>query len=292
MIEADKLSFKYNRKKQCLCDIEFKVQAGERIILFGADDAGKTTLLNLIMGFERKYSGDIWVFDKEPSKFTKDDMEKIRFVPDNIIMEEKLSAADYFRWAKSVTKRFDCNIVDELCTEFDIDISEKLMEMTFRDNKMVQIIAALCVQPKLLVLDEPCNFLDDETTTKLFKRIKLLSKKMTVIVACENFEDIEGFATGYAYLKDGRIVEQRKINPEYIPWKAVTVRGSITDRFAGKMDKLISERSNNGAGEKVFLYKGEMTELAEALVSAKCSDWTVENLRLSEQLDMDFSRWE
>lgn len=61
VLEVNNLYFSYNKKADFIDNMSFKIGCGEHIILFGADDSGKTTLFNLLSGFIARYKGDILI---------------------------------------------------------------------------------------------------------------------------------------------------------------------------------------------------------------------------------------
>ena len=82
-MELKNISYIYG-KNQILDSVNLKFNEKCFSVLFGADDAGKTTLLHLIMGFIPHYRGDVvWESDTPPI---------IRFVPDDIIWEKRMTA--------------------------------------------------------------------------------------------------------------------------------------------------------------------------------------------------------
>ncbi len=289
MLEVNNLCFSYNKKADFIDNMSFKIGCGEHIILFGADDSGKTTLFNLLSGFIARYKGNILFHGTGINKLSKKLKKNIRFVPDNIIMEKNMTAKEYLLWAKAANDGFDSDMSEKLCKLFDIDITEQLLNMTFCKNKLIQIISEVCVGAELVVMDEPCNFIDENTANKLFEVLKAEYKKTSFLIMCENFEDIKKFADRYMFMDNGEIKTECRIDNPIIKWKAVTVRGeNITDNFISHMEKVIAKKDD----ETVFLYKDSMEQLPEILMRENSLDWIVEELTMAEQLQCDFSRWE
>ena len=63
MIEFDHVSFEYEKGKPVLTDVSFSVEPGESVGLIGANGAGKSTILKLILGLIKPTDGD---FQREP----------------------------------------------------------------------------------------------------------------------------------------------------------------------------------------------------------------------------------
>ena len=62
MIEVKEVSFSYNgSKKQTLSNMNFKIEEGESVGIIGANGAGKSTMLKLLVGLELNYQGNIMI---------------------------------------------------------------------------------------------------------------------------------------------------------------------------------------------------------------------------------------
>ncbi len=279
-MELKNISYIYG-KNQILDSVNLKFNEKCFSVLFGADDAGKTTLLHLIMGFIPHYRGDVvWESDTPPI---------IRFVPDDIIWEKRMTARQYMRFAEKACPCYDLSAQCHLCEAFSIPLDEQLLNLTYQENKMVQIIAALCANPGFLILDEPMNFLDSSTYLRVLEVLQEGNRKgMGILLATEKYADAKGKCSHYAYLKEGKVIASNQVPSLDYRKKVVTITEGRQDILAPVMEKVC----NLGQGKIAFLYKGEIEGLPTILREAGGRDFTVEDMSLEEELEMDFSRWE
>lgn len=264
-----------------LDQINLQINEKRFSVLFGADDAGKTTLLHLIMGFVPKYQGHIlWESEKPPV---------LRFVPDDIIWERAMTVKQYMKFAGKAAAKYDEELQSRLCEEFSVPQDGQLLDLTYQENKMTQIISALCAKPDFLILDEPGNFLDSGTYVKMLDLLQERNQKgMGILLAAEKYEDAKGRCQNYAYLKEGRILASGEVPvPDYRK-KIVTVTGGRQESLNAVMEKVADLGEEKGA----YLYSGSMEELPAILREAAGKDFTVEELTLEEELEADYSRWE
>ena len=190
-----------------LNNINLEVTSGDFYIICGPDDAGKTEILNAIMGINIPATGQITYKEDNVKRLSLAKRRTIRFVPDEILMEKNVTGAKYLG---DILKRYGAKDdigVEQLLQYFGVNADELLMEMTFEDNKMVYILGALMTAPELLILDEPSNFLTEVTMSKLLKLLqKLNACGMTILMATESYEQAEEYCSKYMYLKDGEVV--------------------------------------------------------------------------------------
>lgn len=289
IVNLEQISRKFG-KETALWDINLSMEQGDFLLLFGADDAGKTVLLHILMGFDRGYQGQVQVLGLDPAGWGKEERSLIRFVPDGIVQEDMTGEA-YLAMAAEATERYDRKLEKKLCDRLRLPVGEPLLAMTYQENKFIQIVAAVCARPMLLILDEPMNFLGKTGYSLLLKLLAMWNQAgMSILLATEKYSHGEGAGSHYAYLKDGELVKWDKINPQECRKKAVTLRGEpegAGEILHGRVRGIIGKRG----GEKTYLYEGAMRELPQLLEEAGARDFIVEELTLEEEIDGDYSRW-
>jgi len=288
MVRLENISNQYEGR-EILKDVTLSMGYGDFLVLFGADDAGKTTLLHILLGFNTSYSGKVLLMGKRPNQLSAVQMGRVRFVPDDLIMEPGLTGADYLLYAKKAAQDYDIDLQWELCEEFALPFREELSAVTWQQNKLVQVIAAVCARPKLLILDEPGNFLEGSVYRALLGHLEQWNKEgMGILLAAEHYEDAGGYGSRYAYLKEGKLAADKKVMPQDMRGKIVTVAGGDAELIGKYLKKCLRQDRE----KSIYYYKGNMRSLSAVLYMAECRDWTVEELSLREELEQDFGRWE
>lgn len=279
-MKLNNISYSYG-KHQVLDQLNLHINEKAFSVLFGADDTGKTTLLHLIMGFAPCNQGNI-LWDEEKSPV-------LRFIPDDIIWEKSMTVRRYMKFASKVTLEYDQEFQNQLCEAFSVPLDVQLLDLTYQENKMAQIITALCANPTFLILDEPMNFLDNETYLKVLDLLQERNRKgMGILLAAEKYEDVKGRCGAYAYLKEGKILASAEVpTPDYRK-KIVTVTGGRQ----GNLKTVMNRVADLGEEKAAYLYQGSMEELPAILNEARGKDFTVEELTLEEELEENYSRWE
>lgn len=288
MIKIDNLSNTYINKPM-LKNISLSIKEGDFFALFGEDDAGKTTLLHILMGFQTKYQGTAHIFGKSAADWTNEERSQVRFVPDNIVWEQHMTGADYLRFSHSHCANYDEKLQKELCKEWELPLGKQLLNMTYQENKFFQIAAAACAKPRLLILDEPMNFLRMDGYRNLLKKLQQWNKAgITILLTVEEYEHAQNYCKTFSYLEEGELKKTWKAQKPDVRWKVITVRGEAPKQFQSLMDKTIYKDVHRES----YVYQGEPGSLAKHLKTLGDLDYIAEEMTWKEQWDEDYSRWE
>lgn len=223
MLEAKNISIYSNNIN--IEDISFKVDEGDFFVIFGPDDSGKTELLNAIMGIIPSHAGKFYYREKSMNVLSIKDRKSIRFVPDDILLLQNMRAKDYLKHIAATYRVKEVDFMESLIKYFDIDVSERLTDMTFESNKLVAIIGALMTFPEFLILDEPFNFLTASACKKLLNMLKKFNDKgMTILITAENFEDLDNRCNRLMYINEGKLIQKCRIRKDTDSYKSLTIR--------------------------------------------------------------------
>lgn len=288
MLDIRKLSKKY-KNGFALKDISLHLNPGDFTLLFGPDDAGKTTLIYHVLGMHHFRAGEILFQGRSLLRLTEAERKELRFVPDSVCTEP-ITVKAYFETVALMFPEYDAEDAEDLCQYFGLDMDARLTEMTYSENKLAMIVGAMVTSPKLLILDEPMNFLDAKSTAKLFGFLKFLaSRGMAILVTSDSAAEIQDYCSHYLYMQDGKITHRGLMKDVLHFQKAVTIQGgseSMAQRLLGtpiaKSEKRVTY---------LFDKKKQERPLAEVLGMVSPEDFQVEDLVLEEVLNQDYTRW-
>lgn len=146
-----------------LKDVSFEVTAGEVVGLIGLNGAGKSTTINEIIGLLQPYKGTISLDGLQLVENPQDYRRKIGYIPETPILYEELTLQEHL---DSVALAYGLGDQKERCLELLtlFRLQDKLDWYPAHFSKgmkqKVMIIAALLVEPSLLIVDEPFLGLD------------------------------------------------------------------------------------------------------------------------------------
>ncbi|MFJ7935602.1 energy-coupling factor ABC transporter ATP-binding protein [Sporosarcina sp. NPDC096371] len=191
-------------KEQVLKNINLSIEKGKVYGLVGHNDAGKTTLCNVIRGFipnfyRGKLTGDIELNGKSIQQYSMGDLAtKIGYSFQNpftqisgvkeTVFEEIAYGLENLGTAPEVISEK----VSELITLFKLEaIQEKNpFELSGGQKQRVALAAIIALDPEILVIDEPTSQLDPQGTEEIFEIIDLMKKKGKTIILVEHKIDL------------------------------------------------------------------------------------------------------
>jgi len=203
--------------------IDWEVRNGERWSLSGPNGAGKSTILSLITADNpQAYANTIWLFDRRRGSGESiwDIKQKIGFVSPELHLYFDLGATCYEVIASGL---FDTiGLFRRLSSEQEagallwmqlLSLGEvrtrRLAQLSTGQQRMVLLARALIKNPPLLILDEPCQGLDEEQTLYFSNLISTLCEAFgtTLIYVSHYQQEIPGCVNRFLRLENGVVAK-------------------------------------------------------------------------------------
>ena len=182
LIEVSGLGVEYSGVR-ALDDVSFDVNYGDFLAVVGPNGAGKSTLFSCILGLNTEYNGVVRIFGHDVRKSSAS-LKEVGYVPQSIRFERNfpLTVREVIRlgiWRDTKEER-----VDEIMQTFHIyDIRKKRIgELSGGQQQRVFIAKAMVNDPKLLILDEPTNGIDQASMTVFHDILKDLNSNHGVTI--------------------------------------------------------------------------------------------------------------
>ena len=205
-----------DKQKDVLKGFSLNVPAGETIALVGESGAGKSTILNLVIGFDlpvsgvlkidghsindidlRTYRSHIAVVAQNPIIFNGTIRENITYGLANVSQEE-------------IDKVVKASLLEDLISELDGGLDARLTEhgsnLSGGQRQRISIARALIRNPQVIVLDEATSALDSVSEKKIKEALDNLTKNRTTFVVAHRLSTIQN-ADRIAVIKDGGCAE-------------------------------------------------------------------------------------
>ena len=210
-----------NRSLHVLKGLNFTVEEGELVAIMGSSGSGKSTLLN-ILGILDNYDdgsytlGDVLIKKMDETKAAKYRNKFLGFVFQsfNLInyknaLENVVLPLYYQGVSRKEREEKALKYLDDVGLK---DWANHLpTELSGGQKQRVAIARAMVGEPKVLLADEPTGALDSNTSKEVMDLIQKINKAGKTILVVTHEEDIAQMCSRIVRLKDGVIVEDKKI---------------------------------------------------------------------------------
>ena len=201
--------------KTVACDIlEFTINDGDILGLVGNNGAGKTTLFRMILDLLKPDEGSVSIDGINPAESEEWKDQTGAYVDEGFLIDF-LTPEEYFAFLGKVNNLSQEEVNERLkpferLASDEIFGHKKLIRNLSAGNKQkVGIIAALFNTPKLVILDEPFNFLDPSSQNILKHVLTDYAKnnKATLLISSHNLAHTIDISTRIALLEKGHIIK-------------------------------------------------------------------------------------
>jgi ABC-type multidrug transport system fused ATPase/permease subunit len=231
-LELVNISFKYPRKNtNALDDISLYIPAATSLAIVGSSGAGKTTLVDVLLGVLTPDSGKVIISNKTPHEAVSIWPGAVAYVPQDVMIANgtireniamgypKESATDDLIWSALEIAQLK-EFVEKLPLGIDSPVGERGAKISGGQRQRLGIARAMFTKPKVLVLDEATSALDGQTESDISGAIQKLKGSVTVIMIAHRLSTVRN-ADAVIYMAHGKVISQgtfdgvRKAVPDF-----------------------------------------------------------------------------
>ena len=210
------LNFRFEKsKKNTLTNINLEIKKGSYVGISGESGAGKTTLMNLLLGLYKPTSGQILIDGIDINENLSSWQSKIGYVPQNIyFIDDSIKKNIAFgyesnsinekRVLESLKLSKLYNFVSSLEKNIETNIGELGDQISGGQKQRIGIARAFYNDPEILILDEFTSFLDKENEVEIAKEIREFRGEKTILMISHSKEVLD-LCDNIIKIKDGNI---------------------------------------------------------------------------------------
>jgi ABC-2 type transport system ATP-binding protein len=204
------LSMRYGTQT-ALVDVDLRVPDGAVYVLAGANGAGKSTTMKVLLNLERPDSGRAEVFGLDTAGDGPQARAQIGYIPEHQEPSYPwMTCARLIAHVAAFYPTWDRAYAAQLVDVFDIQPQRKVGTLSKGEMRRLQLTLALAHRPPLLLLDEPTDGLDPVVRNRALAHLAehLADSPTTVVIATHHVGEVESLADHIGVMREGRLVAQ------------------------------------------------------------------------------------
>lgn len=191
------ISKSYGNEK-VLDELSLTLNKNEVVGLIGRNGVGKSTLMKIITQLDKNFTGSI------------EGNEDIGYLIEEPKLYNNKTGIEHLKYFSSIyNNNFDLEQYNEFLQNLQmLDVlNRKVKKYSLGMKQKLGILISTLNNPSFIILDEPTNSMDIETSSEVLKELKSISQKQNIgiLISSHKLEDIEDICDRFLFLKDGKI---------------------------------------------------------------------------------------
>lgn len=197
-----------------LSNVNFEMEKGDLVAIIGDSGSGKSTLLHLLAGVDKPTSGNIFIQDKNITKFNKDEMTIFR--RRNIgVVYQFFNLIPNINVRKNIllpllldNKKADDEYLKEILSILGIEgkLDRYPKQLSGGEQQRVAIARSLITRPAIILADEPTGNLDRKNSEEITGLFRLVNKRLnSTIMIITHDEKVANSCDKVYRMVDGRL---------------------------------------------------------------------------------------
>ena len=207
---------------QALQDVSLDIRGDSVHCIVGENGAGKSTFIKILTCAEERTSGQILYHGREyrPRSIREAMNEGISTlfqelnVVNQLTVEENLTLGREKAWLGVLRRPDPTEGIFRFLHDFapDISLKSRVSALSYAEKQVLEIVKALGVEARLIIMDEPTAALSEQETKRLFSVIRgLKDRHITVIYISHILDDIFSIGDSVTVFRDGRVISTSEV---------------------------------------------------------------------------------
>jgi ABC-2 type transport system ATP-binding protein len=268
--------------KAILSNISADIEPGSIVGLLGKNGAGKTSLIDVLLGFSPPSSGSSRVFGESSFHLPAAAKRRIGFVPQQDELLDSLTGAQQLALNAELHPAWDRTLIARLVREWEVPLERRIQVLSGGERQKLATLLALGHEPDLLVLDEPASSLDPVARRQFLRELLEIAESptRTVLFSTHIVSDLERIAGKVWIIRDGRLAWAGDLDTLKESVVRVTLlAGDVLPADLG-IDGMVSQRRDGRRAQLILT--GWHDERQRELADRLGADVTIERLGLEE----------
>lgn len=249
-------------------DVSFSVKKGEVIGFVGLNGAGKSTTINMLLGFQYPTEGEVELFgEKVTLPSAHKSHRRIGFATGDMSLFDGMTGRQYLQFvARSYGTTIKTDAFTRLFERFQPQLDKKLVTLSRGNKQKIALISAFMTEPDLVILDEPSSGLDPLMQEQFLALVREASSNgITIFMSSHYLNEVVDVCSRILLIKNGSLVKDIPTSElELSAGKLVRVRTKKEVSAPKSAESVSIEKQADGFNLQ-FIFKDKAIRLQEWL---------------------------
>jgi ABC-2 type transport system ATP-binding protein len=192
-----------------LDDIDLRVPTGAIMGFIGANGAGKSTTIRIVMGLLQPDHGRVEVLGHSMPAGQAEAKKDIGYASEDLRLYKTATLAWHMEFIRSIYPEWDRTYAAQLLKRFDLRAEQKIKGLSHGQRVKAALLLILARRPRLLVLDEPTTGLDPVARQEVLSELMevVADEERTIFFSSQNTLDVEQISDRITFIDRGRIID-------------------------------------------------------------------------------------
>lgn len=206
-VQLEGVSKKY--RHFTLDSVNLELPTGSIMGFIGANGAGKSTTIRILMGLVHQDAGSVRVLGHAMPMEQAAAKLDIGFVSEDMRLYGAATLGWHIQFVRSIYPKWDQSYAESLLKRFDLKKEQKIKGLSHGQRVKAALLLALARKPRLLVLDEPTTGLDPVARNEVLGELMevLADEDRTILFSSHNTLDVEQISDQITFIDRGRIID-------------------------------------------------------------------------------------
>jgi ABC-2 type transport system ATP-binding protein len=262
-------------------DISFTLPTGSIMGFIGANGAGKSTTIRILMGLVHQEKGLVKVLGQAMPAGQAIAKADIGFVSEDLRLYRSASLQWHMKFIASIYPSWDQTYSQHLLKQFDLKAAQQIKGLSHGQRVKAALLLVLARRPKLLVLDEPTTGLDPIARSEVLGELMqvLTDEERTVFFSSQNTLDVEQISDQITFINQGKIIDSSDKESYLERWRRIRLEIPSGTTLAPRAEII----SSSGSGRLIILTTNQFSPaLTSAYQALGASIHAVDTMTLEE----------
>lgn len=194
-------------------NLSFEVKKGFVTGFIGANGAGKSTTIKMIMNLLKPTQGEVKVFGLDYVGNEKAIKERIGFVYDDNVFYEQATLQDMKKIIAPAYKQWDESLFKHYVDQFELPLKKKMKTFSKGMKMKASLAFALSHRAELIIMDEPTSGLDPVFRRELLELLheEMLTGEKTIFFSSHITTDLDRLADYITFIQSGQLIFSKEL---------------------------------------------------------------------------------